>query len=397
MMEKKVVCYIQAFDCEKTIEAAMNSILKQTYENWLCFVLSNGNTGNHSLDVIRSVAGRDSRFIVLNKRKNNIDQYMIMLYYLSGLFPNSYICSLDADDEYKPGFFAEAVAMAEENHLDIVACGTDMIQKKNVSSNEERLLRKREIKENTVICGESLCSQFKMYRSFFNEMWGKLYRTELLADGRTYNERYMKKNFSRRFLPDTLFTMDVLKRCSRIGILAGTMHRFFQFEERESTNATTIVNELKANQRSVFRMNHFPIYSPYMTYEKCMDFLKSRGTVNPEVYEYMQAVLFGWLCDVYSRTLLLTTDEAKLSAHAYHMVFHPEFDKLMEYRAGESYRNLENYRKRIEFCESLKYFLLCQDVLKNKGNRLLRKQIDKTVGKLERTLGKLKELQSGGE
>ena len=42
-MERKVICYIQAFDCEKTIEAAMQSILNQTYKNWICFVLSNGN------------------------------------------------------------------------------------------------------------------------------------------------------------------------------------------------------------------------------------------------------------------------------------------------------------------------------------------------------------------
>ena len=60
----KIICCIQAFDCEKTIEAAMESVRAQSYDNWLCFVLSNGNkntprTPNGSFDVIKNTAARD--------------------------------------------------------------------------------------------------------------------------------------------------------------------------------------------------------------------------------------------------------------------------------------------------------------------------------------------------
>mgnify|MGYP002800502680 CR=1 FL=1 len=145
-MTKKIICYIQAFDCEKTIAATMQSILEQTYKNWICFVLSNGNENtvsapNWSFDVIKNYAAIDSRFIVLNKRKNDLGMYMPMLYHLAQSFPDSYICSLDADDTYKNDFFERSIIFAEKNDLDIVACGTDIILKERTDSSTETLLR----------------------------------------------------------------------------------------------------------------------------------------------------------------------------------------------------------------------------------------------------------------
>ena len=167
-MGKLVVCYIQAFDCEKTIEAAMESVHRQTYNNWLCFVLSNGNRNlpespNYSFDIIKKTASLDRRFIVLNKEYNYIDMYIPMLYHLANHFPDSYICSLDADDEYKPDFFERAVELADREKLDIVACGTEIVLKKRAGSRKETLLNRRELTDDLIIRGEDFTKKFSTY------------------------------------------------------------------------------------------------------------------------------------------------------------------------------------------------------------------------------------------
>lgn len=393
-MGKQVICYIQAFDCEKTIEAAMQSVLDQTYGNWLCFVLSNGNKNlagapNWSFDIIKNFAMRDKRFVVLNKKNNSIEMYIPMLYHLAQNFPGSYICSLDADDVYQKDFFARAVTLAEEAQLDIVACGTEIVRKKNAEAEEEVLLSRRAVEKDLIIRGEDFTRQFAAYKPFFNEMWGKLYRADLF-DHRC-GEGYAKKHFFWRFLPDTLFTVDNLSRSTAIGILSGTSHKFYQFEQRNGTNATVISNAYVANRWSIGKALNGGKFSVYTTYETIMDFLRTHGEVDGALYEYMQAVLFGWFGDFYARTLLLTTDEAKLAEHVEHLVFNPKFDELMSYPGSGKYNNLRDFEARKAFCRNLSHLLIGQKAIKNRaGNRLCtaktRRKLDRVIVKLEHTI-----------
>ncbi len=398
-MSKRVICYIQAFDCEKTIEAAMESIRNQTYDNWLCFVLSNGNkntveTPNYTFDVIKGVAARDRRFVVLKKRNNSIDMYIPMLYRLASGFPDSYICSLDADDVYEPDFFERAIEMAEKDDLDIVCCGTKIVLKKCVDEIEEKLLSTRALEKDTVFRGTVLGKNFAVYKPFFNEMWGKLYDARLF--GKEYNERYARKNFFKRFLPDTLFTIDTLSRANAIGVLGGTSHKFYQFEKRSATNASVAANEKAANKKG----NN--IFSVYDTHDRLCRYLSKYGEIGDEQYEYLQAVLFGWFWDHYSRTIVSTTDEKKLVSHVSKLVFDPKFDELMSYRGSGKYRNVADYTQRIAFCGLIKNTLLGQEVIRNRKVLWLEdlklsfftsKKIDGIIRKLDETTDTLKRLQ----
>lgn len=402
-MGKLVVCYIQAFDCEKTIEAAMDSVRRQTYDNWLCFVLSNGNRNlpeapNYSFDIIKATASRDKRFVVLNKKYNYIDMYIPMLYHLANHFPDSYICSLDADDEYAPDFFERAADLAESEKLDIVACGTEIVLKKRTDAKDETLLSRRELHENLIIRGEDFTSKFRTYKPFFNEMWGKLYNTGLFGD--KYNWNYAQKNFFLHFLPDTLFTIDNLSRSKAVGVLSGTSHKFYQFEQRQSTNATVIANEYAANhQRKLLGRNTFSVYK---TYDTVIDYLKIHGEIDADLYEYMQAVLFGWFNDYYNRTLILTTNEAKLADHVMRFISDPKFDELMQYKGLGKFDNISGYQPRIDFCVKLKNLMMCQKVICNrtigkKKNILCSHrtvcEIEKICDRIDQSIQKMKSMQ----
>lgn len=409
-MDRKVICFIQAFDCENTIAETMESVLNQTYDNWLCFVLSNGNRNtlaapNYSFDVIKGVAARDRRFVVLSKKYNQIDMYIPSLYYLAKLFPDSYICSLDADDIYEKNFFERAVSFAEKERLDIVACGTRIVLKKNEEADEERLLNKREIDRDLIIQGEDFAKKLSVYRSYFNEMWGKLYRAELFSDI-TDGWKYAKKYFFKRFLPDTLFTFDNLSRSRRIGILSGTSHKFYQFEQRKVSNATLSTNALVANRhwdtgirKLIPQKSKFDVYH---TYGAVMRFLQSHGDMTRESYEYMQAVLVGWFWDYYSRTLLLTTNEQMLAGHCRRLVMHPKFGRLMRYRDSGRYDNLRNYQSRIEFCRLLRNTLAYQPMIRNRESgdyrnlfcsEKTKREIESIIQKLDETIKELEALR----
>lgn len=405
-MGKKVICYIQAYDCKKTIEAAMESVLNQTYGNWICFVLSNGNSpsparDNGCFDVIKGFAARDSRFVVLNKKYNYLNIYFPMLCLLAQKFPDSYICSLDADDTYKSDFFERGVALAEAHGLDIVACGTEIVLQRRPGAKKETLLRRRELSEDLIVRGEDFTRKFPVYKPFFNEMWGKLYDASIF--GKEQNTEYSEKHFVRRFLPDMLITLDQLSRSAAIGVLSGTCHKFYQFEQRSLENATAEVNGSDANSKKARRLFGGSRFSVYHTYETALAFLRSRGEIDDGLYEYMQAVLFGWFRDFYSRTLLLTTSEKNLAQHVSCLVFHPKFDELMRYRDSGKYDNLKNYEQRTEFCRLLRNMLVCQEGMGNRerGRKIhlqctkaTKRKLDKIVAKLDETLQILDEIQT---
>lgn len=407
-MGKKVICYIQAFDCEHTIEAAMRSVQDQTYGDWRCFVLSNGNKNtveapNWSFDVIKSAAARDSRFIVLNKRENSLDMYIPMLYHLAKSFPDSYLCSLDADDEYRPDFFERAVALAEGRDLDIVACGTEIMLKEDERAAEAVLLSRREVQEDLAIRGEDLTRRFPVYKPFFNEMWGKLYRTDLF--GPAYDWKYAERHFFGRFLPDTLFTIDNLSRSRAVGILSGTSHKFYQYRRRKDSNATILTNAFSAGRQAgrVFRRNKFSVYD---THETIMRFLRAHGEVTDDLYEYMQAVLVGWFGDYYARTLLPTQDERKFARSASRLVSHPKFDEVMLYQDSGKYDNLRGHDTRIEFCRRLRDTALGQKAIRERrrwyGKDLpcppaAERMLDQVIQKLDETVQALLGVQGKGE
>ena len=410
-MGKKVICYIQAFDCELTVEAAMQSVLNQTYDNWLCVVLSNGNKNtiqepNWTYDVIKKFAAKDRRFIVLNKRKNSIDMYPRMLFHLARCFPDSYVCSLDADDEYRSDYFERAVSLAEEYDLDIVACGTEIILKEQAGAPEKALLGRRQISESMVIKKKDYTNRFIAYKPFLNEIWGKLYRASLLAETEKGRDNYFKIGES-LFVSDSLFVLDLLKRSSAIGILSGTSHKFFQFEIRKASNATNLTSV--SNHRTavknftkitkIFKSNLLPVYK---TYNYFLSFLNSHGNISDELYEYMQAVLFGWFNDFYARVLLQLQSEQAFAKLVSHMVFYPKFDELMCYKDSGRYDNLRNYEKRKEYCKLLYHLSLCQKGVRNRLRRekddqpcsfMTRREIDRVAAKLEATIETLANLQ----
>jgi glycosyltransferase involved in cell wall biosynthesis len=166
-MEKLIICYTPAWNSEKTIARAMNSIINQTYENWLYYVDDNGSTDG-TLEIARKIAEKDSRIIVTHKDVNP-GCVVLLPFFRDVLLPqfsdDVYFCELDDDDQYKPEFFEKTLSFAEENRLDIAYCGVEALLNGDGRLFWRRVLPKDLVLKSPKIIIEHLVSCFSQYRT----------------------------------------------------------------------------------------------------------------------------------------------------------------------------------------------------------------------------------------
>lgn len=111
----KVSIYIPAYNSERTIERAINSVLNQSFYDLEICVCDDGSTDN-TLSILERLAAGDKRIKVTSVAKNKGISHAsnLALRMCNGL----YIGQLDADDELLPGAISACVS-----HLDSHAVG----------------------------------------------------------------------------------------------------------------------------------------------------------------------------------------------------------------------------------------------------------------------------------
>jgi glycosyltransferase EpsE len=109
-----------AYNCEKTVGAAIDSIVEQTYTNWELIVCDDSSS-DRTLDILMDYAKKDSRIRVLHNEMNL--RLAASLNKCLAVANGSYIARMDADDCSLPDRFAKEVAFLNENKkFDVVGC-----------------------------------------------------------------------------------------------------------------------------------------------------------------------------------------------------------------------------------------------------------------------------------
>lgn len=165
----KVLICTMAYNAEKTISRAIDSIRNQTFPHWEYFILDNGST-DRTWEILNEYARRDRRVMPMRIEKNDPAHGGLFLRALPLVSDAGYFVWLDADDAYSPDFLEKMVSFAEENRLDIAACGHD-----RMDGLSGRLLKRRVSPENLVLHGAEFEKRFVDYRAFLTTVWGKLY------------------------------------------------------------------------------------------------------------------------------------------------------------------------------------------------------------------------------
>jgi len=213
-----VYIFTTAYNAEKTLHKAVNSILNQTYTDFCYYLFDNGSLDD-TRKIIKEYANKDNRIIPLFGESNCrrvIPKIIKDIISGDNMLKNSYFATLDADDEYSPDFLGKMIDFVEDNNLEVATCGTDWIDEKTGQT-----IKKKVLSKSLILEGKEFADKFPLYRNFIVTLWGGIYSLELLkkCDFEWYHHAM---DFS-----DTAFVMEAFRRAKRAGILADSLHKYY--------------------------------------------------------------------------------------------------------------------------------------------------------------------------
>lgn len=216
---QKVLIYVQAFNAEKYLDRALNSILNQTYTDFICWVCDNGST-DETFNIIQKYVIRDSRFVSFHVEKNDTGilykEYIPKLLREADKSDIKWFCILDADDQYQIDFLSEMLNFVLQNNLECAACGSEFINADKIQSIGERC-----IEHDLIIQNHDFDVYFPIYHQYMRTFWGKLFCIDLLKKCNFCFEQNIKYGM------DTLATMKTFYHAKRVGILSKTLHKYY--------------------------------------------------------------------------------------------------------------------------------------------------------------------------
>ena len=176
-----------AYNTEKTIEQAINSVLCQTYTNFELLVVNDCST-DRTAEWVKSIAAKDSRVRLISNVKNNGVSYTRK----HGLeeAKGDWIAILDSDDAWEPEKLEKQIELQRRTNADLLFTGSAFMDseghpidwylhapkevtyrqllKQNVLSNSSALVRK-ELYAKYYAIGDGMHEDFAIWLSILKE------------------------------------------------------------------------------------------------------------------------------------------------------------------------------------------------------------------------------------
>lgn len=196
-MNPKISIIIPIYNTEKYLPHCLDSILKQTYENFELILIDDGSTDN-SNKIADDYAKKDKRIKVVHQK--NAGQSAARNKGLE-LATGDFISFIDSDDKIKPTFLEELLAIFD-NNTSLAVCGIHYKRLKQKSAEDVFInpfpsQKKSETKAGYIL--KLLALDGRLYSSV-----NKLYRADIAK------KCAFDKNLN--FAEDTKFVLDYLKK-----------------------------------------------------------------------------------------------------------------------------------------------------------------------------------------
>lgn len=208
-----------AYNAEKTLNKAVDSILKQTIGEFKYYLLDNGSTDDTG-ELVRKYAEQDDRVVpFFNKVNRNYIENPDFWLLSHQLKDDDYLVVLDADDWYETTFLEEMLRFMEENQLDMAACGTEFVEDGSGKKLGNRVLSKSVILTDA----ESYDENFAKIHWNLRQTWGKVF------SGKVARARYEMEQpdwFPKSYGGDTMNVLVSLENVTRIGVYAKVLHHY---------------------------------------------------------------------------------------------------------------------------------------------------------------------------
>lgn len=182
-----------AYNCEKYIREAINSVLNQTYQNWELLVIDDGSKDKTSY-IIKEFENKDSRIRYIKNEKN----MGVSATRNRGIFiaSSEWIAFLDSDDMWEKTKLEKQIKMAEEKSAEFLFTGSSYINEegkpyKGIFRVTESVTYKKLRNQNVISCSSVLIKKkffenIKMEKDDIHEdyaVWLRVLKTGVTAFG----------------------------------------------------------------------------------------------------------------------------------------------------------------------------------------------------------------------
>ncbi len=157
-----------AYNAEKTIEAAIQTVLSQTYTNWELIVI-NDCSHDKTLNIIQGYMAKDPRIHVLTNEKNR----GVSLTRKRGLEESNgiWIAVLDSDDLWTPDKLEKQLCLAQRENANLIFTGSDFIdQDGNPISwtlHVPKTITYRQLLKQNIVSNSSVLVKKELYQKYY--------------------------------------------------------------------------------------------------------------------------------------------------------------------------------------------------------------------------------------
>lgn len=346
----KVIVWTQAYNAEKTLPNAMESILQQSFDDLAYYVLDNGSQDG-TRGVIEAFARRDARVVPLHVEKNDIRNSAD---FLPKIFRNTtakWFVWCDADDRYDTSFLEKMVSFAEEHQLEVAACGYRKIDPETGKPMLERVL-----KTPLLLRGDAFAERFVDYRGFMIFLWAKLYSIDLLkmAWGEVWNKE-------KRHVPgcDSVAVLSPFRNAERAGVYPEALYNYYQYPASVTHTAEYI---------------EFQGYLEF--WEATREYIASYGPISRRNEAFLFAVYLSFLTENLERIYAVDIPLERKLEEIRRMFQEPLTAQMMGYPAPPEFRNLA---ARGAVIDRVKAYLATQNAAEE-----MRAKVDEAVKMIDR-------------
>ena len=272
---------LRAYNAEKTIIRAIESVLNQTYKDFQFYVCDNASRDG-TREIIKAYALKDSRikafYTDINFDFTNIREYQQLIFQLSR---EDMYTEIDADDEFEPDFLEKTVDAMNNNDADIVMAGNSFyVQKRN---GEFAFSSNRVSDMIYHLNDKEIWNNLSYVYQFARTIWGKLYRGHVFNE--LYTSEFVKKNNivrPERYAADTHAVLLALRNASKITIINEVLYKYYVYPQSDS-----------------YTLDKGRIESDQIIFNNALLIIKDKESVSFHTIEFLSIVYQNALIDTF--------------------------------------------------------------------------------------------------
>lgn len=167
--KRKVSVIMSVYNAEHSVERAIDSVLKQSYQNWEFIICNDGSTDNTQEILNQYAKQHPGRFILLKNETNKYLAYSLnrCLEYATG----EYVARMDADDCCMEDRFAFQVSVLDA-HLEYGVVGCAALISDGESVVGKRIPEEFPTKKNTLLGTPFMHPTIMMRKSIYEALGG---------------------------------------------------------------------------------------------------------------------------------------------------------------------------------------------------------------------------------